>query len=191
MKRLDLKYSSLFKKYDVTTKLRKAHLLAQLDAESGMIPREENLNYSAKRLLEVFPKYFTQKTANEYANKPEKIANRVYANRMGNGSEASGDGWKYRGVGFIQLTGKDNFTKLSKFTGIDYVSNPRLLLNEADSMISALWYWSVNSLNKYADRDDLDTVSDVINIGRPTEKYGDAHGFEKRKKFLQEWKKVL
>lgn len=189
--RLDLKYSTMFKKYGVDTPLRVVHFLAQLDAESGMVPRSENLNYSVETMLKVFPKYFTQATAKNYVGKPQAIANRVYSNRMGNGNESSGEGWKYRGRGFIQLTGKDNYKKLTEYTGVDYVKNPDLLLTEADSIISALWYWKVNNINRFADKDDIDKVSDMINIGRPTEKYGDAHGFEKRKKFLQEWKKEL
>src|SRR5690606_10748069 len=120
--------------------IRQAHLLAQLAHESNLKPVSENLNYSAARLGEIFKKYFpTTALANAYARQPEKIANRVYANRMGNGDESSGDGWKYRGRGFIQLTGKSNYTALSDFTGIDYVSSPDLLLNEADALISALW----------------------------------------------------
>lgn len=189
MNRLDIKYKTIFEKYGVNTPLRKAHFLAQLDAETGMVPRSENLNYSEKRLLEVFPKYFNSVTAKQYANKPEKIANKVYANRMGNSTEQSGDGWKYRGRGFIQLTGKNNYQALSKEMQVDYLKNPDMLLREADSILSALWYWKTNNLNKYADLDDIDKVSDMVNIGRPTEKYGDAHGFEKRKTFLKEWKK--
>lgn len=189
--RLDLKYSTMFKKYGVDTPLRVVHFLAQLDAESGMVPRSENLNYSKEGLLKTFTKYFTNSTATQYARKPEAIANRVYANRMGNGDESSGEGWKYRGRGFIQITGKNNYKKLSEYTGVDYINNPDLLLNEADSIISALWYWKVNNLNRFADIDNIDKVSDMVNIGRPTERYGDSHGFDKRKKFLNEWKKQL
>lgn len=191
MNRLDLKYRTLFKEYGIDTPLRKAHFLAQLEAESGLVSKRENLNYSEEGLLKTFKKYFTPAQAKLYARKPEKIANRVYANRMGNGSENSGDGWKYRGAGFLQITGKDNFKALSKYVGVDYVNNPQLLLNESDAMIAALWYWKVNNLNKYADQDNIDKVSDMINIGRPTQTYGDAHGFEKRKEFLKKWKKEL
>ena len=97
--------------FGITTPLRFCHLIAQLALESGEFRYvEENLNYSADRLMVVFPKYFKDKaTAQRYARHPEMIANRVYANRMGNGDEASGDGWKYRGRGYIQLTGKQNY----------------------------------------------------------------------------------
>lgn len=175
------KYKSLLEKYKVNTQLRRSHFFAQLKHESDLTPISENLNYSAERLLKIFPKYFkTLEIAKQYARKPEKIANRVYANRMGNGDEASGDGWKFRGRGFIQITGKDNYTKLSKATKIDYLNNPDLLLNEADSMISALWYWNTNNLNKYADLDDLGTITKKIN--------GGFNGLDDRKKWLNHYK---
>src|SRR5690606_13433976 len=142
-----------------------------------------NLNYSAEGLLKTFGKYFTSLQAKEYARKPEKIANRVYANRGGNGNETSGDGWKYRGRGFIQLTLKDNYKALSNATGIDYVSNPDLLLNEADAMISALWYWNKRNLNKYADVGDLKGATRVINGGYN----GLADRQQKYDKYLKEF----
>lgn len=169
--------------------MRLAHFFAQLSHESNLLPISENLNYSSQGLRTTFVKYFpTIELANKYARKPEQIANRVYANRMGNGNEVSGDGWKYRGRGFIQLTGKANYKMLSEAIGVDYVNNPDLLLNEADAMLAALWYWSSNKLNNYANRDDVDSISDIINIGRPTEKYGDAHGFKDRKAKLEKFK---
>ena len=168
---LTAKYQSLFNKHNVNTQLRLAHFLGQLQHESGLKPIEENLRYSAKRLTEVFGKYFPTLTlANQYAMQPQKIANRVYANRMGNGDESSGDGWRFRGRGFIQLTGRDNYTALTKWAksnGIntDYVNNPDLLLREADALISALWFWTVNDLNKYADKDDVLSITKRINGG--------------------------
>lgn len=112
-----------------------AHFLANVHHETGGFEAEiENLNYSALRLRQVFPKYFkTDDTAREYAYKPMNIANRVYANRMGNGSEASGDGWKYRGRGSLQLTGKDNYREFSKFINSDVVNNP--------DMVTSVYYW--------------------------------------------------
>lgn len=186
-----IKYKTLLDSYKINTRLRKAHFLAQLDYESGFQSVSENMNYSAKRLGEVFGKYFKSVSAKDYANNPEKIGSRVYADRMGNGNEASKEGYKFRGRGFIQLTGKNNYTKLSKATKIDYISNPDLILTEADSMIAALWYWSVNGLNKYADLNDVDGVSDVINIGRKTTAYGDAHGFKSRKATTEEYLKYI
>lgn len=186
---LTVKYKTLLGNYKVTTKLRKAHFITQLHHESNLKAVSENLNYSAKGLRTTFGKYFTYLESIKYQRKPEMIANRVYANRMGNGDEASGDGWKFRGRGFIQITGKNNYIALSIDTGIDYVNNPDLLLNEADSMISALWYWKKNNINKLADKDDLDAISDLINIGRDTVKEGDANGYKHRKELFEMYAK--
>jgi putative chitinase len=189
---LHKKYKSLFENYKVNTDLRLAHFYAQIDHESGMKPISENLMYSAEALGKVFRKYFpTPVMANKYARQSEKIANIVYSNRMGNGNNESGDGWKYRGRGFIQITGKSNYIVLSKDTMIDYLNKPELLLNEPDALISALWYWNKNKLNTLADKDDLDAISDLINIGRLTDKEGDANGFKDRKEKLNKWKKLL
>ena len=154
---LTAKYQSLFNKFNVNTQLRLAHFLGQLQHESGLKPIEENLMYSAKRLTEVFGKYFpTLEITNQYAMQPQKIANRVYSGRMGNGNESSGDGYLFRGRGFLQITGRNNYTALTKWAkanGIDadYVNNPDLLLRESDALIAALWFWTANDLNKYAD----------------------------------------
>lgn len=186
------KYKTLLNKNNVNTLLRLRHFFAQADAESGLKAISENLNYSARRLHEVFPKYFPSiLIANQYAYKPEKIANRIYANRMGNGNEESGDGYKFRGRGWFQVTGRTNYGLLSVYTSIDYLCKPDLLLNEADSIISALWYWNSNNLNKYADRNDLDSVSDIINIGRLTSTYGDANGFKHRKEMLEKYERLI
>lgn len=189
---LSEKYKTLLNKNGINTPLRKAHFFAQIDHESGLKPISENLNYSTEGLLKTFPKYFRIKeAARTYARKPQMIANKVYAGRMGNGPETSGDGWKYRGRGFIQITGKNNYRLLSDKTGIDYISDPDLLLNESDAMISALWYWNASNLNKHSDNDDLDAISDLINIGRETEKYGDANGFIDRKEKLAYYKTIF
>jgi putative chitinase len=107
---------------------------------------------------------------------------------MDNGNEASGDGWKYRGGGFLQHTGKAEYKILKDRTGIDYVSNPELLNNEADALIAALDYWTRLNLNNYADKDNLDAISDLINIGRITQAYGDSNGFTDRKNKLIKYK---
>lgn len=186
------KYKTLFEQYGVITPLEKAHFMAQIDHESGLVPKAENLNYSPKRLMEVFKKYFPNPAkANFYAGKPQAIANRIYANRMGNGDEASGDGYKYRGRGFIQLTGKSNYAALSKATGIDFVKNPDLLQEEANAVVAALWYWKVNGLNQLAAKDDLDAISDKINIGHDTVKMGDAIGYTDRKQLLIKYKSEI
>jgi len=136
-------------KFQINTPLRLAHFLAQCGHESGGFRlTKENLNYSAKGLMGIFKKYFpTEAKANEYARKPEKIANLVYGNRMGNGPESSGDGAKYCGRGYIQLTGKDNYTAFSKSIGEDCVSNPELVATKYP-LASAGWFFKRNCLSK-------------------------------------------
>ena len=181
--KLNKKYRTLLARNSINTRLRLAHFFAQLHHESGLKPIEENLRYSAKRLLEVFPKYFNKEQAECYEYKPNWIASRVYAYRMGNGNELSFDGWKYRGRGFIQLTGKNNYVALSNDTGVDYVNNPDLLLNEADAMIAALWFWNSRNLNIYADRDDVRAVTLRIN--------GGYNGLKHREDLTEHYKKIF
>lgn len=182
--KLSKKYKTLLNKYQINTPLRLAHFFAQIAHESNLKPISENLNYSAQGLLNTFSKYFKSlEEANKYARKPEAIANKVYANRMGNGDETSGEGWKYRGRGLIQITGKDNYKALSRDTGIDYVNNPDLLLTEADSMISALWYWNKINANSKADKDDIIAITKAIN--------GGTNGLEHRKQLLKQMKNIF
>ena len=152
----------------IDTKERVNMFLAQCGHESGGFTAfSENLNYSAKGLRTVFPKYFPDDSvANAYERNPEKIANKVYANRMGNGPESSGDGWKYRGIGLIQLTGKDNFNIFSKESGIDLVTNPEQYRNDLTVIIkSAIWFWNKNKLNSYCDNADFIGLTKKINGG--------------------------
>lgn len=186
---LSKKYKTRLDKGGINTPLRLAHFFAQIDHESGLEPVRENMNYSEERLLKVFKKYFNATTAKQYARKPEAIGNRVYANRMGNGNEASGDGFKYRGGGYLQHTGKNEYEILTKNLGVDYVAQPNLLMNEADAMIAAIDGWNRRKLNPFADADNLDAISDIINIGSRTKAYGDANGFPDRKKKLDFYKK--
>lgn len=146
-------------KFSINTPLRLAHFLSQAGHESGGFRlTKENLNYSAKGLMGIFKKYFpTEAKANEYARKPEKIANLVYGGRMGNGPESSGDGAKFCGRGFIQLTGKDNYTAFGKSIGEDICANPELVASKY-ALISAAWFWSKNGLNKIADGGATDAV---------------------------------
>ena len=177
---LQEKYKSLLNSYQVNTQLRIAHFMAQIEHESNLKPVSENLNYSAEGLMITFKKYFPNPTmANFYAKKPIKIANRVYADRMGNGNETSGDGYKFRGRGFIQITGKSNYLVLSKDTKINCYNNPDLLLEEANSMISALWFWQKNKLNDLADKNDIVGITKKIN--------GGTNGLEHRKKLLKKY----
>ena len=125
----------------------------------------ENLNYSSKALRAVFGKYFkTKKQADTCARQPEKIANKVYANRMGNGSESSGDGWKYRGRGLIQLTGKNNYRAFAKWIGNESIlEDPDLVASEY-AVHSAVFYWDKNKLNKIADRDDVKLMTKRVTV---------------------------
>ena len=150
------------KKFGIDTPLRLAHFLAQCSHESGGFKTlTENLNYSAEGLKKTFPKYFPADTSLAYARQPEKIANKVYANRMGNGGEASGDGWKYRGRGCIQLTGKENYKKFSDACGEDCVINPDLVSGKY-FLQSAAWFWQNRGLNTFADIGSSDAQVLVI-----------------------------
>ena len=139
-------------KFEINTPLRLAHFLAQCGHESGGFKlTKENLNYSAKGLNGIFKKYFpTLESAVPYERKPEKIANKVYGGRMGNGLEASGEGWKFHGRGFIQLTGKDNYTAFTKSIGEDCIANPDLVASKY-ALASAAWFFNKNGLHKMAD----------------------------------------
>lgn len=138
----------------IDTSARVRAFLAQVGHESAQLNLvEENLNYSAQALRKVFPKYFrTPQEASSYAHHPERIANRVYAGRMGNGSEASGDGWKYRGRGLIQITGRDNYVSMSALMGKDLTVWPDALLMPLDACRSAALWWKANGLNALADK---------------------------------------
>ena len=146
-------------KFGINTPLRVAHFLAQCGHESGGFRlTQENLNYSAKGLNGIFKKYFpTEAAAAPYNRNPQKIANKVYSNRMGNGTEASGDGYKFRGRGYIQLTGKENYTAFGKSIGVDIPSNPDLVASQY-ALASAAWFFSKNGLHKIADEGASDLV---------------------------------
>lgn len=157
-------------KYNIDEPLRLAHFLAQLAHESGNFTAVvENLNYSSDGLLKTFPKYFKDRViADRYARKPQQIGNRVYANRMGNGNEASGDGFKFRGRGYLQLTGKDNYKAFSAFIGQDCVADPTLVANKYP-MDSAVWFFEVNKIwdicDKGAGEDVVKAVTRKVNGG--------------------------
>lgn len=167
------KLKKLGAKYNLTT-IQLAHFAGQLSHESFDFKiTSENLNYSAERLLQVFPKYFNEKNVILYARKPIRIANRVYANRMGNVN--IGDGWKYRGRGYIQLTGKNNYSAFSKFIGEDCVSNPDLV-SQKYALESAIWFFFENNI--FAICKDLSDES----IKKVTKKInGGLNGFADRK----------
>ena len=175
-------------KFQINTPLRLAHFLAQCGHESaGFKATSENLNYSAKGLNGIFKKYFpTEAAAAAYARNPQKIANKVYANRMANGDEASGDGYKFRGRGYIQLTGRANYTAFGKAIGEDILSNPDVVSGKY-SLLSAAWFWSNNGLNKLADGGSTDVV--VTSITKRVN--GGTIGLPDRIKHFKEYYSLL
>jgi putative chitinase len=191
---LHIKYKTILDNYEINTPLRLAHFFAQLHHESNLKPISENLNYSAQGLANTFPGRYSvnpkakvkvpNPLANRLARNPQAIANNVYANRMGNGTEASGDGWRFRGRGYIQLTGKNNYLRFSKDTRLpEIMSNPDLLLQETNAMISALWFWKTNNLNRFSDTDDVRGLTKAIN--------GGFNGLEHRTKLTNDYKKFF
>ena len=162
--------SQLLPDYEINTPQRIAAFMAQCAHESGgFTALKENLNYRAPTLRKVFGKYFpNDDIANECANKPNKqeaIANRVYANRMGNGDEASGDGFRYCGRGLIQLTGKDNYSWFAASLNITPDEASEYLQTFEGAAQSACWFWETNNLNKFADAGDIKGMTKVINGG--------------------------
>lgn len=154
--------------FGITTCIRQVHFFAQLAYESSGFSRvDENLNYSAKRLLALFPKYFTKENVEAYAGSPQKIASRIYANRMGNGNEESMDGWIFRGRGYMQLTGKDNYRayERSGFCVNKLTDHPEWLCDSPGRMKSAMWFWWKSGCNRLADNDDVKAITRKINGG--------------------------
>ena len=154
-------------RYDINTPARQAAFIAQIAHESAKFSRiVENLNYSETALLANFHRHFTADEAKDYARQQTRIANRVYANRIGNGDEASGDGWKYRGRGLIQITGKNNYKAVGDALGRDLLIAPDQLLNTDLAAQSAAWYWKTHGLNQLADSGDFDAITARINGGQ-------------------------
>jgi putative chitinase len=153
--------------YEINTVPRVAAFLAQTAHESGGYRAiKENLNYRAVTLRKIFPKYFpTDELANQYAGKPELIANKVYGGRMGNGPESSGDGFRYCGRGLIQLTGKDNYTRYAQSLEISVEEASEHLTTFEGCVQSAAWFWEANNLNQWADAGDILTLTKRINGG--------------------------
>jgi putative chitinase len=174
-----------FEKYSIDTTKRQAAFIGQCMHESaGFKTLNENLNYSAKALMATWPSRFpNEETANEYARQPEKIANKVYGGRMGNDVESSGEGWKYRGRGIKQLTGKENYERCGAGLGVDLVENPDLLLEPKYAALSAGWFWNKHNLNDLADKGDIETMTKRIN--------GGLLGLDARKAAIQRAESVL
>jgi putative chitinase len=169
--------------YKIDTPLRLAHFLAQCHHESsGFVHVDEDLDYRSYGLLNNFQKYFTPEQAQEYAHDEVRIASRVYANRMGNGDEASQDGWKYRGRGYIQLTGKDNYTAFNDILPEDIVSNPDLVATKYP-MLSAAWFWDNNRINEICDNGNVADVTRKVN--------GGLNGIEDRMQLFEHYSDIL
>jgi putative chitinase len=175
-------------KFGINTPLRLAHFLAQCGHESGGFrATQENLNYSAKGLMGIFKKYFpTSALAASYERQPAKIAARVYGGRMGNGAEATGEGYKFRGRGYIQLTGKENYTAFGKSIGEDMTANPDKVAAQY-ALLSAAWFFSKNNLHKIADEGASDLV--VTKITKRVN--GGTIGLPDRIKHFKEYYKLL
>lgn len=172
-------------KYDINTPNRIAGFIAQCGHESASFRTlRENLNYRWESLRKVFPKYFpTDEIAKQYERQPQKIANRVYANRMGNGGEFSGDGWKFAGKGLIQLTGRNNYTLFARSINMNVEQVSDYLLTYEGAVASACWFWKTNNINRFCDENDIVTMTRRIN--------GGTHGLDDRKQRYERALKVL
>jgi len=160
-------FNATFDRWQINTLRQQAAFIGQCGHESGNFKvLEENLNYAADRLMKIWPKRFpTLEVAQPYHRNPRKIANKVYANRMGNRDEASDDGWRFRGSGFIQLTGHDNFFHFGKAMGVDFVMKPDLVRTPEYAAQSAGWFWSTHKCNELAEAGDWKGLTKRINGG--------------------------
>lgn len=155
-------------RWKIDSRLRAAAFLAQIGHESGHLRAlVENLNYSAEALVRTWPSRFTAQNAPAYARQPEKIGNRVYSGRMDNGPESSGDGWRYRGRGLIQLTGRDNYRAAGAALGLPLEDQPELLEQADHAAQSAAWWWAKHGLNELADAGRIQDIGSIINTGKP------------------------
>jgi len=178
--------------FGITTVPRRAAFLATIAHESAQLSVfEENLNYGGAALARVWPSRFPPQLAAAYARQPERIANRAYADREGNGPEASGDGWRNRGAGAIQLTFENNHAACARHFGIDRAETGAWLRSAEGACRSAGWFWSHNGLNRWADALDFDGICDVVNRGRKTATVGDAIGWPERLAFFNTAMEVL
>ena len=179
---------SVVDKFGINSPVRMSHFLGQCAHESGNFKfKSENLNYSTKGLLATFPKYFKQSgLAEAYARNPERIASRVYADRIGNGAEGTGDGWKFRGRGYIQLTGKSNYSAFDGFVNEDIISNPDLVAKKYP-LLSAAWFFHRNKLNIISDKGLTETV--ILELTKKIN--GGTNGLQDRIKYTIKFSKIL
>lgn len=165
-------FNETFDRWGLTTRKQKAAFIGQCGHECGNFRiLEENLNYRAATLLKLFPQTprrtwgFTPESAAEYERQPKRIANRIYSNRMGNRDEASGDGWRFRGSGWLQLTGHSNFYHAGQAIGVDFVMEPELVRTPKYAALTAGWFWSTHRCNRFADVEDWTALTKKINGG--------------------------
>jgi putative chitinase len=179
--------------WGINSTRRIAMFLANAGHESASLSQvDENLNYSAQRLMGVWPRRFpTIEAAHYYEHSPERLANLVYASRMGNGGYESGDGWRYHGRGPIQITGADNYRRAGIALNLPLIEQPELVSQPANGARVAAWYWTDAGCNASADADDFDGACDRVNIGRKTLKEGDTIGFAERLKRYEHALEVL
>lgn len=189
-------------RFGINTRLRSAHFLGQLAHESGeFTSKRENLNYKPDAILRHFNnskiQRFTPEQAQLYGRtaahpaNQEMIANIAYANRMGNGDVKSGDGWRNRGAGWIQLTGANNLNACADFFHLPRETVAAWLCTPTGAAMGAAWFWSINNINQHADVDNVDAVSDRVNIGRQTAKVGDAIGYGDRFMLTEQFKGAM
>lgn len=197
---LIIKYKTLFEKAGINTNLRKSNFFGQGEIESDLTPKVESMNYSVEGLISGFGRHRISeidakrfgRTPTQKANQKE-IANKLYGGVWGKenlGNTKENDGWNLRGSGIFQITGRSNFEKLSKDTGIDFINNPEIILEEANSLIAALWYWNSKKLNAYADKDDVASISKIINLGNVNSKGIPKH-LQERKMAVEKYKKIF
>jgi putative chitinase len=180
------KSKALFQEFGISDKaIRKEYFLAQIAHETGGLTRSvENLNYSAERLTKIWPTRFpTIESARPFANNPEKLANKVYSNRMGNGPPESGDGYRYRGRGYIQITGKDGYRQTGLRAGIDLVANPERAIASEDALRVACAFWKWKDLNPLCDARNFEEVTRRIN--------GGLIGYDDRLEWLEKVRQAL
>jgi putative chitinase len=183
-------FNETFERFSIVTPAQQASWIGQCGHECGNFRiMEENLNYRAPTLLKLFPQTpkrawgFTPESAAAYEKQPQKIANRIYGNRMGNRDEASGDGYRFRGSGFLQLTGMSNFYHAGQQLGVDFIMQPELVRTPKYAAMTAGWFWQTQRLNQYADSGDILTMTKRIN--------GGTIGLEDRKKHIEHALHVL
>lgn len=182
---------AVFQKYNITSDLVVAHIMGQFSEETGCgLDMRENMNYSAGRLLQVFPSHFTHDQAISMQHNPRLIADQAYGSRMGN-HPGTDDGWNFRGQGLSQLTGRSNYATLSKTTGLDLVNHPEFLCDPQHALDCGVGDFIQCGCLKYAEKDDLIGVSSMLNVGHYVSNPNQINGFSMRKNWLSLWKHAL